>query len=315
MIAVAMGMSSEEPIGHLKWFTGLLEQVGLPPADHIRVLTIPGSALESHARAARIACTQRLRRRRRGTAGPHEPAGVATVPAAPSAFDPGSSAANGAARLGITRARTSATESGPAPVRQARCRAERREWRRRGAHAPPAAARLGSAAHLRRAAARAEPRKVRQGHRRVPPKRPRKRARGGQRLQGNGRDHTVDDGLRLCALRTGIGRRRLRQQSGRADDPHHGLAAGDGDLRLPAPPPDHDRTRGRAVQGVCQGAAPRLRADACVAGRGPAPADPGRRARQSLPPTTSRRGLCACCVRGTTRRKGCRISTLRSMRS
>lgn len=49
MIAVAMGMSSEEPIGHLEWFTGFLKRVGLPPADHIRVLTIPGSSLERYA--------------------------------------------------------------------------------------------------------------------------------------------------------------------------------------------------------------------------------------------------------------------------
>jgi hypothetical protein len=42
-------MTSEEPIGYLEWFTELLEDVGLHPSDHIRVLTVPGSALERHA--------------------------------------------------------------------------------------------------------------------------------------------------------------------------------------------------------------------------------------------------------------------------
>jgi hypothetical protein len=49
MVAVAMGVSSEEPIGHLEWFAGLLQQVRLRQGDHIRVLAIPDSALERYA--------------------------------------------------------------------------------------------------------------------------------------------------------------------------------------------------------------------------------------------------------------------------
>ena len=50
MVGVAMGMTSEEPITHLTWFTDLLEQAGLPPSDHLLVMTLPGSYLDSFAR-------------------------------------------------------------------------------------------------------------------------------------------------------------------------------------------------------------------------------------------------------------------------
>lgn len=50
MIGVAMGMTSEEPITHLAWFTDLLERAGLPPAEHLLVMTFPGSFLDTFAR-------------------------------------------------------------------------------------------------------------------------------------------------------------------------------------------------------------------------------------------------------------------------
>ncbi len=50
MIGVAMGMTSEEPITHLAWFTDLLEQAGLRPADHLLVTTLPDSYLDAFAR-------------------------------------------------------------------------------------------------------------------------------------------------------------------------------------------------------------------------------------------------------------------------
>ncbi len=49
MVGVAMGMTSEEPITHLAWFTELLEQAGLSPAEHILVMTLPGSYLDIFA--------------------------------------------------------------------------------------------------------------------------------------------------------------------------------------------------------------------------------------------------------------------------
>jgi glucose-6-phosphate isomerase len=49
MVGVAMGMTSEEPITHLTWFTDLLEQAGLSPAEHILVMTLPGSYLDIFA--------------------------------------------------------------------------------------------------------------------------------------------------------------------------------------------------------------------------------------------------------------------------
>lgn len=49
MIGVSMGMTSEEPITHLTWFSGLLEQAQLSPAEHILVMTLPGSYLDQFA--------------------------------------------------------------------------------------------------------------------------------------------------------------------------------------------------------------------------------------------------------------------------
>ena len=50
MIGVAMGMTSEEPITHLEWFTSLLKQAGFRPAEHLLVMTLPGSYLDRFAR-------------------------------------------------------------------------------------------------------------------------------------------------------------------------------------------------------------------------------------------------------------------------
>ena len=49
MVGVAMGMTSEEPITHLEWFTNLLKQAGLLPAEHVLVMTLPGSYLDRFA--------------------------------------------------------------------------------------------------------------------------------------------------------------------------------------------------------------------------------------------------------------------------
>ncbi len=49
MVGVSMGMTSEEPITHLTWFTALLEQAGLTPAEHLLVMTLPGSYLDRFA--------------------------------------------------------------------------------------------------------------------------------------------------------------------------------------------------------------------------------------------------------------------------
>jgi glucose-6-phosphate isomerase len=52
MVAVAMGMTSEEPISHLRWFHGLLAAAGVPDAgDHALVMTLPGSYLDEFARS------------------------------------------------------------------------------------------------------------------------------------------------------------------------------------------------------------------------------------------------------------------------
>jgi hypothetical protein len=51
MVGVSMGMTSEEPITHLEWFTELLQQVGLRPAEHLLVMTLPGSYLDRFAAA------------------------------------------------------------------------------------------------------------------------------------------------------------------------------------------------------------------------------------------------------------------------
>ena len=49
MVGVAMGMTSEEPITHLEWFTDLLKQAGLRPAEHVFVMTLPDSYLDRFA--------------------------------------------------------------------------------------------------------------------------------------------------------------------------------------------------------------------------------------------------------------------------
>ncbi|HEX6507550.1 MAG TPA: hypothetical protein VF221_07960, partial [Chloroflexota bacterium] len=49
MIGVSMGMTSEEPITHLEWFTDLLAQAGLPIDRHCLVMTLHGSYLERFA--------------------------------------------------------------------------------------------------------------------------------------------------------------------------------------------------------------------------------------------------------------------------
>ncbi|MFL5667685.1 MAG: hypothetical protein ACJ8BW_41010, partial [Ktedonobacteraceae bacterium] len=49
MVGVALGMTSEEPITHLEWFTNLLKQAGLRPAEHLLVMTLPDSYLDRFA--------------------------------------------------------------------------------------------------------------------------------------------------------------------------------------------------------------------------------------------------------------------------
>ncbi len=51
MVGVSMGMTSEEPITHLEWFTDLLKLAGLRPAEHLLVMTLPGSYLDRFAEA------------------------------------------------------------------------------------------------------------------------------------------------------------------------------------------------------------------------------------------------------------------------
>ncbi len=50
MIGVSMGMTSEEPITHLEWFTALLEKAQLPLARHLLIMTLPASYLDAFAR-------------------------------------------------------------------------------------------------------------------------------------------------------------------------------------------------------------------------------------------------------------------------
>ena len=54
MVGVAMGMTSEEPITHLEWFTELLQQAGLRPAEHLLVMTLPGSYLDRFAEVQQV---------------------------------------------------------------------------------------------------------------------------------------------------------------------------------------------------------------------------------------------------------------------
>jgi hypothetical protein len=49
MIGVSMGMTSEEPITHLEWFTDLLMQAEIPTEEHCLVMTLPGSYLDRFA--------------------------------------------------------------------------------------------------------------------------------------------------------------------------------------------------------------------------------------------------------------------------
>ncbi|MFI5276986.1 MAG: hypothetical protein ACHQ1E_06930 [Ktedonobacterales bacterium] len=49
LIAVAMGMTSEEPITHLAWFSEALAAAGLPLPDHLRAMSLPGSYLDAWA--------------------------------------------------------------------------------------------------------------------------------------------------------------------------------------------------------------------------------------------------------------------------
>lgn len=50
MVGVSMGMTSEEPITHLRWFDDLLRANGVSrPADHVTVMTLPGSYLDRFA--------------------------------------------------------------------------------------------------------------------------------------------------------------------------------------------------------------------------------------------------------------------------
>ena len=49
MIGVSMGMTSEEPITHLEWFTALLQQAQLQPSQHLLIMTLPNSYLDTFA--------------------------------------------------------------------------------------------------------------------------------------------------------------------------------------------------------------------------------------------------------------------------
>ena len=49
MIAVALGMTSEEPISHLDWFASALQSAGLDPATRRTVMALPESYLERYA--------------------------------------------------------------------------------------------------------------------------------------------------------------------------------------------------------------------------------------------------------------------------
>src|SRR5256714_6164885 len=53
MVGVSMGMTSEEPITHLEWFTALLKQAGLRPAEHLLVMTLRDSYRDRLANAER----------------------------------------------------------------------------------------------------------------------------------------------------------------------------------------------------------------------------------------------------------------------
>ena len=50
LVAVAMGMTSEEPISHIAWLASALTAAGLPLPDHLRVMSLPDSFLDVYAR-------------------------------------------------------------------------------------------------------------------------------------------------------------------------------------------------------------------------------------------------------------------------
>ncbi len=54
MIGVSMGMTSEEPITHLKWFTALLEQAELQPSQQLLIMTLPNSYLDAFAQQYQV---------------------------------------------------------------------------------------------------------------------------------------------------------------------------------------------------------------------------------------------------------------------
>jgi hypothetical protein len=54
MVGVSMGMTSEEPITHMTWFTELLEKAQLLPKEHLLVMTLPGSYLELFAHERQV---------------------------------------------------------------------------------------------------------------------------------------------------------------------------------------------------------------------------------------------------------------------
>ncbi|HEX6110509.1 MAG TPA: hypothetical protein VFZ02_13940 [Ktedonobacteraceae bacterium] len=54
MVGVSMGMTSEEPITHMTWFTELLEKARLLPKEHLLVMTLPGSYLDLFAHERQV---------------------------------------------------------------------------------------------------------------------------------------------------------------------------------------------------------------------------------------------------------------------
>ena len=54
LVAVAMGMTSEEPISHIAWLAAALTAAGLPLPDHLRVMSLPDSFLDTYARERAI---------------------------------------------------------------------------------------------------------------------------------------------------------------------------------------------------------------------------------------------------------------------
>ena len=54
MIGVSMGMTSEEPITHLEWFTALLQQAQLLPSQHLLIMTLPNSYLDKFAQQYQV---------------------------------------------------------------------------------------------------------------------------------------------------------------------------------------------------------------------------------------------------------------------